>query len=901
MHVLKISFLLLLVLFSSKSAAQQEYLTVDYKTHNIPFGLERTIPKVKPIVALALSGGGARGLAQIGVLKAFEEANIHIDMIIGTSMGSVIGGLYAAGYSIAEIESIAVNAEWDNLIALDRETNRQEIFVDQKITEDKAIFTLRLKEFKPVIPTSLNDGQKLSNYLNLLAIQAPLHVKGSFDDLKIKFRAVCTDLITGEPYIIGSGSLSQAMRASSSVSFLLSPIKLDSMILVDGGLVANIPAGVAAELGGDIVIAVNTTSDLRSREELEFPWLVADQVVSIPMKHLNQQQLNWADVEIKPDLENKSAGEFNDIEELIHLGYVAAVKQIETIKSKIDSVLFDKLTTNNFEINNFRVENIPEELEDNIKETLLSGSTISSFELMASIYGLMESGNYSDVKIQISEGQNELVLNYLIEENPHMKDVEIIGITLINRSSVDSIFNTMLNEPYNVKKVSSALTNLLKQYREKGYSLAEVDSVSFDSLSGRISILIDEGIVSEVLIEGHSKTNTTVIRRELPIRAGDYFFYNNIEQGLINLRSTNLFDNIFFSVLKENGRNILKITVSEKISSLIRFGFRVDNEKKVQGSIDIRDENLFGSGTELGLLLFGGTSNRAYILEHKSNRIFDTYLTYKINLFYQFEDVFQFVDVKTTSDRRFSRAESGYYRQIFYGFSVSLGTQVKRFGNLIFGGKYQYDEIKNKTGAPVESYRLKIVSLKANTTIDTQDKYPYPRKGFFFNGEYETAQTILGGDIGYTNFNFEYKNYFTIWNDHTFSPRIKMGFADKTLPLSRQYSIGGQNSFFGMRENEYRGRQLFITSLEYRYRLPVNIFFETYLKLRYDLGSIWDEQEKIRFKDLKHGAGATISFDTPIGPADFSVGRSYIFKANLPGNPVSSGDINFYFSIGYFY
>ena len=128
-----------------------------------------------------------------------------------------------------------------------------------------------------------------------------------------------------------------------------------------------------------------------------------------------------------------------------------------------------------------------------------------------------------------------------------------------------------------------------------------------------------------------------------------------------------------------------------------------------------------------------------------------------------------------------------------------------------------------------------------------------------------------------------------------------MGFADKTLPLSEQYSIGGQNSFFGMRENEFRGRQVFIASLEYRYKLPVKIFFETYFKLRYDLGSAWDEQEQIRFKDLRHGLGATLSFDTPIGPADFSIGRSFLFRKNLPGNPISTGEVFFYFSIGFFY
>jgi NTE family protein len=128
-----------------------------------------------------------------------------------------------------------------------------------------------------------------------------------------------------------------------------------------------------------------------------------------------------------------------------------------------------------------------------------------------------------------------------------------------------------------------------------------------------------------------------------------------------------------------------------------------------------------------------------------------------------------------------------------------------------------------------------------------------------------------------------------------------MGFGDKTLPLSQQYSLGGQNSFFGMRDYEFRGRQIFLSSLEYTAQLPFDIFFDTYFRFRYDLGSTWEEQEQIRFKDLRHGIGGSVSFDTPIGPADFSVGRSFLFIKDLPDNPISWGDVLFYFSIGYYY
>ena len=241
------------------------------RTVKLPFDLTYQVPAFCPKVAIALSGGGAKGLAQIGVLEALKDNEIPIEIIVGTSMGSVIGGLYSAGYSLAQIDSISENTNWEDILASARETDRKELFVDQKITEDKAIFSLRLKGLTPIIPTSINNGQRLTSYLNLLAFQAPIHVKKNFDDLRYKFRAVCTDLVTGNPVIIKSGSLSQAMRASSSVSFFLSPVKMDSLILVDGGLVANVPVNIASKSGADFIIAVNTTSGLHSKSELTFP------------------------------------------------------------------------------------------------------------------------------------------------------------------------------------------------------------------------------------------------------------------------------------------------------------------------------------------------------------------------------------------------------------------------------------------------------------------------------------------------------------------------------------------------------------------------------------------------------------------------------------------------------
>jgi NTE family protein len=892
----------LLLFFFSNSFTQTKYtLNLQLEEKKLPFGFTDYIPANKPKIAFAMSGGGARGLSQIGILKAFEESNIKPDLIIGTSMGSIVGGMYSAGYDVEQIDSVMRETNWDDLLALISQSNRRDLFVDQKVTEDKAIFSLRLDGLSPVLPTAFNDGQKLSNYLNVLAFNAPLHPDQSFDRLKIKFRAVCTDLYTGDLISLDQGSLSNALRASSSVTFYLAPVKKDSLLLVDGGLVANIPVDVAKQNGGDFVIAINTTSDLWSEEYLDVPWIVADQIVSIPMRQNNNKQLSMADFVITAKLNGLLSTDFNYVDSLILLGYNSAKEKTTTLKAKIDSVIYNSLPESERYFFNIKMDDSLSLKEKSIFYAYELMDSVSNKKINYDLYRLYETGDYKKLSVEINnDGQNN-VLSVIKEVNPIIKNIDIIGISLIHSNKISEIFSTIKDKPFSRTKLSTRLLELVKLYRSEGYSLAEIQSVEFNSNEQRLKIFVDEGIISRIDVEGNEKTNSSVITREFNFSEGDVFKISDFKNGLTNLRSTKLFDNIDIVVKEENGQNILIISVVERPSSLLRISFRSDNEYRTQLGLDLRDENVFGTGTELGLILFGGLENRAAILEQKANRIFNTYFTYKINAFYKFNDVRVYNDVATVSTNRFSREETGAYRQIFYGLSFGIGTQVGRFGNLIFEGKYQFDEIKNNENIPTSEYKTKIVSLKISSTVDTQDKYPFPEYGVFFTGFYETALSILGGETGFSNIGFEYKNYFPISSKSVISPKISFGFADKTLPLSEHYSLGGQESFFGMHENEYRGRQRLLTSLMFRYKLPVKIFFDTYVKVRYDLGSVWDQQEQIRFKDLKHGIGSAIAFDTPIGPAEFAVGRSFLLKRNIPENPISWGDYLFYFSIGYYY
>ena len=587
-------------------------------------------------------------------------------------------------------------------------------------------------------------------------------------------------------------------------------------------MVANIPVKVARDLGADIIIAVNTTSDLRPKEELEFPWMIADQIISIPMKLLNENQLSYADVVISPDVQERSATDFNDLDTLIVNGYFSTQPFIKGIKDKIDSLELKNINSDDEEKYFTHIKNIDsaKPWEKPLLKKYAAEDTVSLHEIKMDLTSLYEKENFRDLKAEISNDSGNTEVRIVPDFYPVIKSIEYWGVNVLDRDSVNVIIKNFIGKSYNGETVYSLIVDIINLYRSNGYSLAVLQNISFDKLAGRLTLSFDEGIISQIIVEGNKTTNSNVITREFPIKAGDYFRYQEISQGLTNLRSTNLFEDLILSVENKNEENIVTIKVFERTAGLLRLGFRADDEYHTQLSFDIRDENLFGTATELGLLLYGGTRNRGYVLEHRANRIFNTYFTYKIDAYYKFQDVFSYINLPSASNGRFSRVTNGEYRQVYYGASASVGTQVEKFGNLIFQGKYQFDEIKNLSDAPIDPYKIKIVSLKISSTIDSQDKYPYPSKGVYFTGSYETASSFLGGDVGYTSLGFDYKNYFTINDVHTLAPRIMMGFGDKTLPLSQQYSLGGQSSFFGMRENEFRGRQIFLSSLEYTFKLP---------------------------------------------------------------------------------
>ena len=284
-----------------------------------------------PKVGLALSGGGARGAAHIGVLKALEREGIPVDYIAGTSFGALVGGLYALGYSPEKIEQIFSSQNWDDLFS-DSPDRRLSPLVQRK--NFRYLGELRLRGFNVEIPAGLWGGQKLTELLNYYTTTKEILDAGfDFDRLRIPFRAVATDLLTGKPYVFRRGPMAEALRASIAIPMMFTPVEKENMLLVDGGLANNLPVDIVKEMGADIVIAVDVSSPLYKKEEIRTFFDVMDQSVSLLTRQSIQANLERADLVLRPDLQGFTYSSYTRVREIAARGEQAAMGMKESLCS----------------------------------------------------------------------------------------------------------------------------------------------------------------------------------------------------------------------------------------------------------------------------------------------------------------------------------------------------------------------------------------------------------------------------------------------------------------------------------------------------------------------------------------------------------------------------------------
>lgn len=379
---------------------------------------------LRPCVALVLGGGGARGGAHIGVLKALEESGIQLDLIVGTSIGSYVGGLYASGKNAAEIEKLFLNADWNS--GYKDELSRRDIPNRRKRQLDEFPIHLDLGIGRNGIqlPKGMIQGQSMKTLVGDMLGTFP--VLESFDELPIAFRAVAADIETGEEVVLDRGDLATAMQTSMSLPGILRPIEHDGRILVDGGIANNLPVSVARSLGADIVIAVNIGSPPETREELSSGFSILMQLSSflvIKNEQYQQSLLNNQDLLLTPQMDDVHTLDFDKIKTAIDAGYADAKQKLNSYSytsslHRVDTELATYSARTKLEVGSIILNNNSRLADDYIlhRMKIEPGHTYTPKQIQKGIDRLYGQGTIARVSSEFEETTDENILYIDVEE-----------------------------------------------------------------------------------------------------------------------------------------------------------------------------------------------------------------------------------------------------------------------------------------------------------------------------------------------------------------------------------------------------------------------------------------------------------------------------------------------------
>lgn len=486
MHLLKRILLLVLLVMSTLGYAQ-ETKEKDLK------------------VGLVLSGGGAKGFAHVGVLKVLEKAGVRIDYIAGTSMGAIVGGLYAAGYNADQLDSIIRVHDFTELLK-DNVPRKASSFY-QKENIGKYAISLPVQKGRVDLPSAVTHGQNVFNLLSELTKQ--VHSVTDFEKLPIPFLCIATDLENGDEVVLDHGFLPQAIRASGTFPGLLSPIVIDGRTLVDGGIVNNFPVDKILGKGVDYVIGVDVQGRLHSVDEINSIFTLLRQIVGFQMYKDVKEKIELTDLYLKPDISKYDNFSFDSKNEIVEAGEISAEKQFDKLleiasrqklKPEYSGVRVDQTDKD------FRVKEIDFEGNKNYTEQYLLkklnfnvGDTINTQKLMKGIDALSATQNFKNIQYKLTTTEGGVKIQLYISEDDistyiqlgiHYDDLYKTGV-LVNLTSKHVIFkNDYLSTDF---VIGDKFRYNIEYFLDNGFNWSFGVNTRYNSFGLKLYTVFDEG------------------------------------------------------------------------------------------------------------------------------------------------------------------------------------------------------------------------------------------------------------------------------------------------------------------------------------------------------------------------------------------------------------------------
>ena len=518
----------------------------------------------RPKIGLVLSGGGAKGFAHIGVLKVIEDAGVKIDYIGGTSMGAVVGGLYATGYTASQIDSIFQNTNFDELIK-DFIPRKSKSFYEKRNGESYAI-VLPFDKFKVGIPEALSKGLYNFNLLSKLTRNVR-HIK-DFNQLPTPFICIGTDIETGKQVLLDKGNLAQAMIASAAFPSLFSPIEIDNQLIVDGGVANNYPIDEVRQMGADIIIGVDVQDDLLDRTRLKNATKILVQITNLHSIERMKKKTENTDIYISPDIKNYGVISFDKGKEIIHKGEEAAFSVYEKLRAIAKNQSFyvkPKLKLSKDSLWITQIENTPlKNFNDDYvigKLNFKKGEKITYEKLQSGINILNGTENFNAINYSFESLDKGEKLHLKLTENPintylklglHYDELFKSGI-LVNITHKNTLFKNDLASLDIV--LGDNFRYNLDYYVDNGFNF----SYGFKSQLSQFNRNITQEITKSILDSGVNQINVDYldlstrayvqkgIAQRFLFGAGVELKYLNISSKTISNADPNIDDSSYWS------------------------------------------------------------------------------------------------------------------------------------------------------------------------------------------------------------------------------------------------------------------------------------------------------------------------------------------------------------------
>lgn len=480
----------------------------------------------RPSLTLALSGGGARGMAHVGVIEALLEDGVELDGIVGTSFGALVGALFAAGYEPEEVERFLGGQDWNDLLS-GLDTRNRILTREEDRIRASAMLRMRTSGHGRFQVGALVDSAPLDRALYRYLLRAQLDSGGVFDRLRYRFRPVATDILTGRAVVPDHGDLVAAIRGSAAFPGVFRPVPFGDALLVDGGLVENVPAGSARELGTDVVLAVDVSERIPTGRGIRNALDLLNRSVQVLMAAQTRRSEELADLVLRPDVTGFPPSNLANLRELVNAGRAGYQASRDRLWSLLEERARDR--------SRIVYDRIEVEGTSRIDAAALarrlggSSGSVTRFRVAAELARALNFGPFADGRVDWVATSTGRVLRFRMTEGPVMRGIVIEGAPIPEEGT--PAFR-LLGEPFSAHAARQIVASAREQVLDRGHALVAPDELTWNPETGTVLARVDDATVHDLSLEVVGPVRLEHARRFLTGLQGTRFRFDLLADRL---------------------------------------------------------------------------------------------------------------------------------------------------------------------------------------------------------------------------------------------------------------------------------------------------------------------------------------------------------------------------------